>query len=516
MNCELGMVAVQVVNIENPLNTELRLDCLSNNPTVFTIQPKGTLQIEAHQGEVLMMSRGSEAGGGSGSGIGKSSVSAAAALQSGVKFQTMRIEPNGWGKAIVRYMPSQIDQMESALLKLVSKDAGIWEFTVKGKGRNPTLLPTVEIFAQIGESQSRSISFSNPFAHPLFCSIQVESDNINSDMLQPQLNQQQNANTSGGGNEPNQFNQQKTDKEVESGGRSGQSTDNNKDTQAPCFTITLKSLQNIFLDSRAQFQVPIVFTPTRVLTVTARVIQKVHTDPVHHPSQTAYFTEQNTLIWTQPIVGIAEMFFFQVLKMAKSYRLEGDGIGREGQGDTEGIVVVGGDGNGGANGNEGRLIVDIGTKEQATLSVTTQTGIAVEKLLQFPLVGLTMTKKSIYQFVVNCANAGLARLSSVFSRQQTQPANQNIMYGHFQRYQQQRNSSQQGTPNRNADTDSVASQNREQDNQDQKKTEEEVSAFNYALRSVVTIDVQYEDKQQKSILRYLLYIIYKTLSQIKK
>ncbi|KAA6357512.1 MAG: putative Calponin homology domain, partial [Streblomastix strix] len=30
MNCELGMVAVQVVNIENPLNTELRLDCLSN------------------------------------------------------------------------------------------------------------------------------------------------------------------------------------------------------------------------------------------------------------------------------------------------------------------------------------------------------------------------------------------------------------------------------------------------------------------------------------------------------
>lgn len=48
MNCELGMVAVQVVNIENPLNTELRLDCLSNIPTVFTIQPKGTLQIEAH------------------------------------------------------------------------------------------------------------------------------------------------------------------------------------------------------------------------------------------------------------------------------------------------------------------------------------------------------------------------------------------------------------------------------------------------------------------------------------
>ncbi|KAA6312844.1 MAG: hypothetical protein EZS28_055857, partial [Streblomastix strix] len=181
-------------------------------------------------------------------------------------------------------MPSQIDQMESALLKLVSKDAGIWEFTVKGKGRKPALLPTVEIFAQIGESQSRSISFSNPFAHPLLCSIWVESDNINSDMLQPQLNQQQNAKTSGGGNEPNQFNQQKTDKEGDSGGRSGQSTDNNKDTQAPCFIIMLKSHQNIFLDSRAQFQVPIVFTPTRVLTVTARVIQKVHTDPVHHPS----------------------------------------------------------------------------------------------------------------------------------------------------------------------------------------------------------------------------------------
>jgi hypothetical protein len=37
--------------------------------------------------------------------------------------------------------------METALLKLVSRDAGIWEYNVKGKGRKPTLLPTVEIFA---------------------------------------------------------------------------------------------------------------------------------------------------------------------------------------------------------------------------------------------------------------------------------------------------------------------------------------------------------------------------------
>ncbi|KAA6387951.1 MAG: hypothetical protein EZS28_016520, partial [Streblomastix strix] len=437
MQCELGMCAIQVIQFESSLTVDLKLDCESSDPTVFSIGPYVPSLVDFGGEKIKMISReelaainnasgiigGTGAGGGMLRGDIQRNVIVELSIPIGSKGPQIKVLKGQWGRALVKYIPSRIDEYESTILKLASQNAGKWEFKAKGIGKRPTLMPSITLTAQVSESTSKPIVFCNPFAHTLLCDNNGDKLNASVNQQTPNLNQNPQGSNS---NSPTGDRTQQSDQQ----GISQLDTLNNFNS---LFSVLLRQQQKIQLDSRAELQVPIAFQPTSLITASARVVVRAYGDPaaqMNASSQTtgvAHFTEQNPLIWTQPVIGISEMYFPQIPVMDKEIGInDGEGKNQQGNNKDKNIKqsnnVVGAVGQTsslmGQNQQESGNLDDgsITAREYITLAIQTQTGQAVDKVLQLPLIGLTATRKTIYNFINHCVNSGLVPLPQHFKK----------------------------------------------------------------------------------------------------
>ncbi|KAH7821511.1 putative flagellar associated protein [Monocercomonoides exilis] len=480
MVCELGMNALQLVEVENPLPTPIHLQCSSSNAAVFTIAPLSIpfsvfcQQVQAQQQQNSTqriksspLSISSSSPPPSQLSVGKNPILIARDDEGGrmnLGVKTVNVEPYGKGQALVRYHPSIIGVPESATLTLSAKEIGQFVFKAKGKGKRPTILPDIEIVAQMQESSSKIISFANPFAHPILCDIILEPDPIRTDLLQPlaqgvslspssssssiaisdapstltpsasmpvtpsgtissspsrsALQALANSDSSSllspsGISSPatRSLNGKETSRSGQSlQGQSGSGNQSQVYQQNNMFSILLRSLSRIHVEGRGVLQAPLLFSPTRLVTSRCCVVIRAFGDPSHPQGAQCAFTEQRPLIWTQPVNGISEIFFPQVPQGPQAPSVDAmDGMKPE---------LVSLQLNRAMSFPAPQQIASFGTKEYQTLSVVTQAGTMVSKVFHLPLNSLVVTKSMIFSFVNNCVARGLATFPSYFLKLQ--------------------------------------------------------------------------------------------------
>ncbi|KAK2945450.1 putative Cilia- and flagella-associated protein 47 [Blattamonas nauphoetae] len=380
LQCELGMCAMVTLNVENPLPIPIQLECYSSLPSVFTLTPltpqhQRTLQtceqqaIEATDNTVnptLYTARVDA--------LNLTGLSSKLVVQSGQSIAF-----------ICRYSPSQIDVVEDALVKVVSRDGGEWKWNVSAKGLTPTVLPPVDVIAQVQESTSRILSFTNPFSYPLLATLSLSAANTIPDFLQPSTVvspslSSPNSQPLSTSNTPSQPSPVRMDQEMFATAIKG-----NK--QAGFFQILLKSVKNINIEPRSTLQVPVLFSPQHLLTTSCTLVVISYANPSNPLSEDSAFTEDNPLIWTQPVVGTSEMFFPQ---LPATYANRMDDHSKEGT-MSDLSKTAGGTKDGQTK------------KGYVTLAISGQTGDEITKSFLLPLTGLNVTFKGMMSYVQRCA-----------------------------------------------------------------------------------------------------------------
>jgi hypothetical protein len=76
----------------------------------------------------------------------------------------LQLPPYGQAEATVEYTPSALSTPQNALISYSHAKLGEWLYEVSGTGSLPTTMDTVEVPVPIGQTQSQSFAFRNPFA----------------------------------------------------------------------------------------------------------------------------------------------------------------------------------------------------------------------------------------------------------------------------------------------------------------------------------------------------------------
>ncbi|GBG28496.1 Cilia- and flagella-associated protein 65 [Hondaea fermentalgiana] len=76
----------------------------------------------------------------------------------------------------IEYLPSSIGEEESGVVKFTSPKLGEWEFHVVGEGTMPSIMDNVEVSTSVGNSDTSSVVFRNPFQDPLQVVVEIETD----------------------------------------------------------------------------------------------------------------------------------------------------------------------------------------------------------------------------------------------------------------------------------------------------------------------------------------------------
>ncbi|KAK2949545.1 putative Cilia- and flagella-associated protein 47 [Blattamonas nauphoetae] len=377
--CELGMSSMVTLSVTNPMPIPLQLEGQSSNPLVFSIAPLSA----QHQRTLVNFDR-KEIESVHQTVDSHMTIARVDALNLLGLQNKIVVQPSQTVNFICKFSPSQIDVEEAAMIKITSRDGGEWKWNVTGKGLAPTLLPPVDVVAQVQESSSKIVSFTNPFAYPLLATLTLKVESTQADLLQPNsnpsgLNSSPHSSrftpaTSPTSNTPNrpdadQFSQTRLSK------------------QAGFFQILLKQIRNVRVEARSALQVPILFSPQYLLTTVCQLTVTAIADPASTVAQESPFTDENPLVWTQPIIGTAEMFFPQLpINSLPGATDQTKDTGSSPQAQTASTV------------REGK------TKSGYTsLSIVGQAGEETEKTFVLPLSGLVITRKALFSFVQRCA-----------------------------------------------------------------------------------------------------------------
>ncbi|GMF29514.1 unnamed protein product [Phytophthora fragariaefolia] len=222
MLCAVGDVCTQPLWLQNPSNQSLQLQYRVTNTRNFSIK---------------------------GSNVSNNG-------SNPVKTPTrVLLAPFGRASVVVEYTPSSLSDFESTSIVFFEKDvASDWEFTIRGRGRVPSVMKPLVVTARVNEAASTLFTFKNPFAGPLRVDVKLVDEEPN-----------------GSGSPPSPR------------GSSG---------PTPVFDMLLKK-RRVLLESFSLLQVPISFLPRAVSETRAELV-------VHGGDDYA------ELEWRYPLRGVAE------------------------------------------------------------------------------------------------------------------------------------------------------------------------------------------------------------------
>ncbi|KAG6954458.1 hypothetical protein JG687_00011816 [Phytophthora cactorum] len=207
MACAVGDVCTQPLWLQNPSDQELQLQYRISNTRNFSIKGSNSTTNSAVKRVVL--------------------------------------PPFGRASVVVEYTPSSLSVFESTSIVFFEKDvASDWEFTVRGRGRAPSVMKPLVVTAQVNEAASTLFTFKNPFAAPLRVDVKLVAD------------------------------------------------ESENSPPSPVFDMLLKK-RHVLLESFGLLQVPISFIP--------RVVSETRAELVIHGGD-----EYAELEWRYPLRGVAE------------------------------------------------------------------------------------------------------------------------------------------------------------------------------------------------------------------
>ncbi|KAK1930268.1 Cilia- and flagella-associated protein 47 [Phytophthora citrophthora] len=214
MSCAVGDVCTQPLWLQNPSDQELQLQYRVTNTRNFSIKGSNN---------------------------------------SGKTPTRVLLQPFGRASVVVEYTPSSLSDFESSSIIFFEKDvASDWEFTVRGRGRAPSVMKPLVVTARVHEAASTLFTFKNPFAVPLRVDVQLVAETSeNSPPPSPR-----------GSN------------------------------SAPVFDMLLKK-RRVLMESFGLLQVPISFLP--------RVVSETRAELVVHGGD-----DYAELEWRYPLRGVAE------------------------------------------------------------------------------------------------------------------------------------------------------------------------------------------------------------------
>ncbi|RLN56143.1 hypothetical protein BBJ29_005156 [Phytophthora kernoviae] len=145
MSCAVGDVCTQPLWLQNPSDQELHLQYRISNTRNFSIKGSNSSTI-----------------GGNNS----------------MKTQTrVLLAPFGRVSVVVEYTPSSLSDFETTSIVFFEKDvASDWEFTVRGRGRAPSVMKPLIVTARVQEAASTLFTFKNPFAAPLRVDVKLVAE----------------------------------------------------------------------------------------------------------------------------------------------------------------------------------------------------------------------------------------------------------------------------------------------------------------------------------------------------
>lgn len=134
MHCNVGGVATQSLTIANPIGEEVALHVRVDNARNFRLEgPNGGPLLLPPYGEIV---------------------------------------------ANVTFVPSALEEMQSATISVASPKLGEWVYVARGMGHVPSEMPTTEATAPLGHAISGTIQFRNPFEETL---------SLDAELTQPEL-----------------------------------------------------------------------------------------------------------------------------------------------------------------------------------------------------------------------------------------------------------------------------------------------------------------------------------------
>ncbi|GMF18052.1 unnamed protein product [Phytophthora lilii] len=145
MSCAVGDVCTQPLWLQNPSNQELQLQYRISNTRNFSI-------------------KGSNSTPNRGTNTMKNST-------------RVLLPPFGRASVVVEYTPSSLSDFECTSVVFFEKDvASDWEFTVRGRGRAPSVMKPLIVTARVNEAASTLFTFKNPFAGPLRVDVKLVAE----------------------------------------------------------------------------------------------------------------------------------------------------------------------------------------------------------------------------------------------------------------------------------------------------------------------------------------------------
>ena len=116
IDCELGKVGKQTINLENPTGNEVQIDYRITNTTNFEVIPEKII-----------------------------------------------IGPYESAQVTIQYSPSNLDVIENGNIIFENEEVGKWEYYCEGTGLLPTMMDPLPISTSVGNNTSSMLSFKNPF-----------------------------------------------------------------------------------------------------------------------------------------------------------------------------------------------------------------------------------------------------------------------------------------------------------------------------------------------------------------
>ncbi|KAG7398672.1 Cilia- and flagella-associated protein 47 [Phytophthora boehmeriae] len=87
------------------------------------------------------------------------------------------LAPFGRASVIVEYTPSSLSDFETTSIVFFEKDrVSDWEFSVRGRGRAPSVMKPLIVTARVQEAASTLFTFKNPFAGPLRVDVKLVAE----------------------------------------------------------------------------------------------------------------------------------------------------------------------------------------------------------------------------------------------------------------------------------------------------------------------------------------------------
>lgn len=189
-----------------------------------------------------------------------------------VQPEAIQLGPYAQSSFETVFRPSSLTETASAVITLSHPKFGEISYDVSGRGELPGLMPSRVVLAPLGTAGSHTISFRNPFAHPLPVDIvlssptDVMSDSETADIVDPDtadmMRQSRNSTAEG-------------------------------HSSADVFSLLLRKPIGIVIAAKSSLQVGISFTPDRL-------------GDYYSFLQVRSSINNRSLLWCFPIVGTAE------------------------------------------------------------------------------------------------------------------------------------------------------------------------------------------------------------------